>query len=141
AKRIKEELALLPPLTVPKLTLPKDRQEAMTGTLYRKTSQLLDTLQQMSANSKVVDITHKKGGNPASQLLEQTARLQALSDTIDKLKVGFFSSVMSSAGGDSGVMSSAGGDSGVMSSAGGDSGVMSSAGGDSSVMSSAGGDS
>ncbi|CAJ0947378.1 unnamed protein product [Ranitomeya imitator] len=53
----------------------------MSGTLYRKTSQLLDTLQQMSANSKVVDITHKKGGNPATQLLEQTARLQTLSDT------------------------------------------------------------
>ncbi|XP_069601171.1 dynactin subunit 1 isoform X1 [Ranitomeya imitator] len=86
AKHIKEELSLLPPLNVSKLTLPKDRQEAMSGTLYRKTSQLLDTLQQMSANSKVVDITHKKGGNPATQLLEQTARLQTLSDTIDKLK-------------------------------------------------------
>ncbi|XP_056401931.1 dynactin subunit 1 isoform X6 [Hyla sarda] len=86
AKHIKEELAMLPPLTIPKLTLPKDRQEAMSGTLYRKTSQLLDTLQQMSANSKVVDITHKKAGNPAAQLLEQTARLQSLSDTIDKLK-------------------------------------------------------
>ncbi|KAM3940012.1 dynactin subunit 1 isoform 5-T5 [Leptodactylus fuscus] len=86
AKRMKDELSLLPPLNLPKLTLPKDRQEAMTGTLYRKTSQLLDTLQQMSANSKVVDITHKKGGNPAAQLLEQTARLQALNDTIDKLK-------------------------------------------------------
>ncbi|XP_069833199.1 dynactin subunit 1 isoform X2 [Dendropsophus ebraccatus] len=86
AKRMKDELASLPPLTVPKLTLPKERQEAMSGTLYRKTSQLLDTLQQMSANSKVVDITHKKAGNPAAQLLEQTARLQCLSDTIDKLK-------------------------------------------------------
>lgn len=86
AKHMKEELSLLPPLIIPKLTLPKDRQEAMSGTLYRKTSQLLDTLQQMSANSKVVDITHKKGGNPAAQLLEQTARLQSLSDTIDKLK-------------------------------------------------------
>ncbi|XP_040275337.1 dynactin subunit 1 isoform X2 [Bufo bufo] len=86
AKRMKDELATLPPLNIAKLALPKERQEAMTGTLYRKTSQLLDTLQQMSANSKVVNITHKKGGNPASQLLEQTARLQALSDTIDKLK-------------------------------------------------------
>ncbi|XP_072262843.1 dynactin subunit 1 isoform X2 [Pyxicephalus adspersus] len=88
AKRMKEELASLPPLHVPKLTLPKDRQkeEVMSGTLYRKTSQLLDTLQQMSANAKVVDITHKKGGSPASQLLEQTARLKSLSETIDKLK-------------------------------------------------------
>ncbi|KAM4051890.1 LOW QUALITY PROTEIN: dynactin subunit 1-like, partial [Anomaloglossus baeobatrachus] len=86
AKHIKEELSLLPPLNVSKLTLPQRAAGAMSGTLYRKTSQLLDTLQQMSANSKVVDITHKKGGNPATQLLEQTARLQTLSDTIDKLK-------------------------------------------------------
>lgn len=88
AKRMKEELAALPPLHVPKLTLPKDRQreEVMSGTLYRKTSQLLDTLQQMSANAKVVDITHKKGGTPSAQLLEQTARLKSLSETIDKLK-------------------------------------------------------
>lgn len=86
AQRMKEELSALPPLHIPRLSLPRERQEAMTGTLYRKTSQLLDTLQQMSANSKVVDITHRKGGNPAAQLLEQTARLQTLSDTIDKLK-------------------------------------------------------
>ncbi|XP_053560342.1 dynactin subunit 1 isoform X2 [Bombina bombina] len=88
ANHIKEELSALPRLHVPKLTLPKDRQreEVMSGTLYRKTSQLLDALQQMSANAKVVDITHKKAGNPASQLLEQTARLKNLSDTIDKLK-------------------------------------------------------
>ncbi|XP_018424016.1 PREDICTED: dynactin subunit 1 [Nanorana parkeri] len=89
AQRMKEELAGLPPLHVPKLTLPKDRQreEVMSGTLYRKTSQLLDTLQQMSANAKVVDITHKKGGSPGAQLLEQAARLKSLSETIDKLKV------------------------------------------------------
>ncbi|XP_068129776.1 dynactin subunit 1 isoform X2 [Hyperolius riggenbachi] len=88
AQRMKEELAALPPLHVPKLTLPKDRQreEVMSGTLYRKTSQLLDTLQEMSANARVVDITHKKGGSPATQLLEQTARLKTLSETIDKLK-------------------------------------------------------
>ncbi|KAM4809119.1 dynactin subunit 1 isoform 2-T2 [Rhinophrynus dorsalis] len=88
ANHMKEELASLPPLHVPKLTLPKDRQreEVTSGTLYRKTSQLLDTLQQMSANAKVVDITHKKAGSPAAQLLEQTALLKSLSDTIDKLK-------------------------------------------------------
>lgn len=88
AKRMKEELASLPPLHVPKLTLHKDRQreEVMSGTLYRKTSQLLDTLQEMSANAKVVDITHRKGGTPSAQLLEQTARLRSLSETIDKLK-------------------------------------------------------
>ncbi|XP_063781467.1 dynactin subunit 1 isoform X9 [Pseudophryne corroboree] len=86
AHQMKEDLSALPPLCVPKLTLTKERQEVLSGTLYRKTSQLLDTLQQMSANAKVVDITHKKGGNPAGQLLEQTARLKSLSDTIDKLK-------------------------------------------------------
>ncbi|KAM4708799.1 dynactin subunit 1 isoform 3-T3 [Discoglossus pictus] len=88
ANRIKEELSALPALHVPKLTLSKDRQreEAMSGTLYRKTSQLLDTLQELSANAKVVDITHKKTGSPAAQLFEQTARLKTLSDTIDKLK-------------------------------------------------------
>ncbi|XP_075039386.1 dynactin subunit 1 isoform X3 [Mixophyes fleayi] len=87
ALQMKEELSALPLLNIPKLTLTKDRQEVLSGTLYRKTSQLLDTLQQMSANAKVVDITHKKGsGSPAGQLLEQTARLKSLSDTIDKLK-------------------------------------------------------
>ncbi|XP_040191611.1 dynactin subunit 1 isoform X3 [Rana temporaria] len=88
AQRMKEELSSLPLLHVPKLTLPKDRQreEIMSGTLYRKTSQLLDTLHQMSANAKVVDITHKKGGTPSAQLLEQAARLKSLSETIDKLK-------------------------------------------------------
>ncbi|XP_077334630.1 LOW QUALITY PROTEIN: dynactin subunit 1-like [Lithobates pipiens] len=88
AQRMKEELSSLPLLHVPKLTLPKDRQreEIMSGTLYRKTSQLLDTLHQMSANAKVVDITHKKGGTPSAQLFEQAARLKSLSETIDKLK-------------------------------------------------------
>ncbi|KAE8628746.1 hypothetical protein XENTR_v10000196 [Xenopus tropicalis] len=88
AHQIKADLASLPALHVPKLSLPKDRQreEALSGTLYRKTSQLLDALQQMSANAKVVDIAHKKAGSPAVHLLEQTARLKSLSDTIDKLK-------------------------------------------------------
>ncbi|KAM5125396.1 dynactin subunit 1-like, partial [Mantella aurantiaca] len=88
AQQMKEALASLPPLHVPKLTLPKDRQreEIMSGTLYRKTSQLLDTLMQMSANAKVVTLNHKNGVSPAAQLLEQTARLKSLSDTVDKLK-------------------------------------------------------
>ncbi|KAG8453243.1 hypothetical protein GDO86_000031 [Hymenochirus boettgeri] len=88
AQHMKEELSSLPALHIPKLTLPKERQreEPLSGTLFRKTSQLLDALQQMSANARVVDITHKKPGNPAAQLLEQTARLKSLRDTIDKLK-------------------------------------------------------
>uniref|UniRef100_A0A8D0G1V0 Dynactin subunit 1 n=1 Tax=Sphenodon punctatus TaxID=8508 RepID=A0A8D0G1V0_SPHPU len=87
--QMKTELASLPPLHIPKLSLPKDRQgeEVVSGTLYRKTSQLLETLYQMSANSKVVDITRKRAaGSPAAQLLEQVARLKSMSETIDKLK-------------------------------------------------------
>ncbi|XP_048366143.1 dynactin subunit 1 isoform X2 [Sphaerodactylus townsendi] len=87
--QMRKELALLPPLRVPKLSLPKDRQaeEVFSGSLYHKTSQLLETLYQMSANAKVVDVTRQKTAvSPAGQLLEQTARLKALSDTIERLK-------------------------------------------------------
>ncbi|XP_054845711.1 dynactin subunit 1 isoform X2 [Eublepharis macularius] len=87
--QMRKELASLPPLRVPKLSLPKDRQgeEVVSGALYRKTSHLLETLYQMSATAKVVDITRQKTGvSPAAQLLEQTARLKALSETIEKLK-------------------------------------------------------
>ncbi|XP_050800837.1 dynactin subunit 1 isoform X10 [Gopherus flavomarginatus] len=87
--QMKAELAALPPLHVPKLSLPEERQgeEVASGTLYRKTSQLLQTLYQMSANAKVVDVTRRSSaGSPAAQLLEQTARLKSLSSTIDKLK-------------------------------------------------------
>nr|XP_033809846.1 dynactin subunit 1-like isoform X2 [Geotrypetes seraphini] len=89
AAQINAELGALPPLHIPKLAVPKERQAAdlISSTLYRKTSQLLEALQQMSANAKVVDITHKRTGSPAAQLLEQTVRLQSLSETIDKLKV------------------------------------------------------
>ncbi|XP_068800058.1 dynactin subunit 1 isoform X7 [Struthio camelus] len=87
--QMKMELEGLTPLHVSKLSLPKDRQgeDVASGTLYRKTSQLLETLYQMSANAKVVDITRKKSaGSPAARLLEQTARLKSLSDSIDKLR-------------------------------------------------------
>uniref|UniRef100_A0A3B4X781 Dynactin subunit 1 n=1 Tax=Seriola lalandi dorsalis TaxID=1841481 RepID=A0A3B4X781_SERLL len=65
------------------------RPEVLSSALYRKTDQLLETLLQMSANVKVVDITGKSPGislTPGAQLLEQTARLQSLSDTLDRLK-------------------------------------------------------
>nr|XP_034995169.1 dynactin subunit 1 isoform X3 [Zootoca vivipara] len=87
--QMRRELALLTPLRVPKLSLAKDRQgeEVVSSSLYRKTSQLLETLHQMSANTKVVDITRQRTAtSPAAQLLEQTARLKSLSETIDKLK-------------------------------------------------------
>ncbi|KAF7252654.1 Dynactin subunit 1 [Varanus komodoensis] len=115
--QMRRELASLSPLHVPKLSLPKDRQgdEAVSSSLYRKTSQLLETLYQMSANATVVDITRQRTGmpgvgpgggagprppslphrsallrlaaaSPAAQLLEQTARLKSLSEAVDKLK-------------------------------------------------------
>ncbi|XP_070612894.1 dynactin subunit 1 isoform X2 [Erythrolamprus reginae] len=88
--QMRRELASLPPLTVPKLSLPKDRQpgdEVVSSSLYRKTSRLLETLYQMSANAQVVDITRRKAvGSPAAQLLEQTTRLASLSEAIEKLK-------------------------------------------------------
>lgn len=88
ASQMKAELEALPPLYVPKLPVLKDgqREEVMSSSLYRKTNQLLKALQQMSVTAKVVDITHKKAGSPAAQLLEQMARLNSLNETIEKLK-------------------------------------------------------
>eukprot|EP00063_Salmo_salar_P087863 XP_014062698.1 PREDICTED: dynactin subunit 1-like isoform X5 [Salmo salar] len=96
AEKMRAQLASLPPLHVPKLPL----REASTsppaegplhGALYRKTDQLLGTLLKMSAAVKVVDITGKTPGgrdvvSASAQLLDQTARLQSLSDALDKLK-------------------------------------------------------
>uniref|UniRef100_A0A8C5RV48 Dynactin subunit 1 n=1 Tax=Laticauda laticaudata TaxID=8630 RepID=A0A8C5RV48_LATLA len=87
--QMRRELASLPPLHIPKLSLPKDRQgeEVVSSSLYRKTSRLLETLYQMSANAQVVDITRRKAvGSPAAQLLEQTTRLASLREAIEKLK-------------------------------------------------------
>nr|XP_033809739.1 dynactin subunit 1-like isoform X2 [Geotrypetes seraphini]XP_033809751.1 dynactin subunit 1-like isoform X2 [Geotrypetes seraphini] len=88
AAQMNAELGALPPLHISKLAFPKEGQVAavIPNTLYRKTNQLLEILQLMSASAKVVDITHKKTGSPAAQLLEQTVRLQYLGETIDKLK-------------------------------------------------------
>ncbi|NXN14444.1 DCTN1 protein, partial [Indicator maculatus] len=95
--QMKMELASLAPLQVPKVSLPKNRQgEGLaTQTLYRKSSQLLETLYQMSANAKVLDMKQNKSAasplSPAARsssarLLEQTARLCALKNTIDTLR-------------------------------------------------------
>ncbi|XP_009330389.1 PREDICTED: dynactin subunit 1 [Pygoscelis adeliae] len=64
--QMKMELASLTPLQVPKVSLPKNKQGEGLAThmLYRKTSQLLETLYQMSANAKVVDMKQtKSAGN------------------------------------------------------------------------------
>ncbi|XP_055087098.1 dynactin subunit 1 isoform X2 [Periophthalmus magnuspinnatus] len=85
AERMRAQLASLPPLHVTKLPS-KGSPEVISSALYRKTDQLLETLLQMSANVKVVDVTGKSPVTPSAQLLEQTARLQSLSDTLDRLK-------------------------------------------------------
>ncbi|XP_026194838.1 dynactin subunit 1 isoform X3 [Anabas testudineus] len=87
AEKMRAQLASLPPLHVSKLpSRDRGRPEVLSSALYRKTDQLLETLLQMSANVKVVDITGKSPVTPSAQLLEQTARLQSLNDTLDRLK-------------------------------------------------------
>ncbi|XP_034432648.1 dynactin subunit 1 isoform X11 [Hippoglossus hippoglossus] len=87
AEKMRAQLAALPPLHVNKLpSRDGGRPEVLSSALYRKTDQLLETLLQMSANVKVVDVTGKSPVTPSAQLLEQTARLQSLSDTLGRLK-------------------------------------------------------
>uniref|UniRef100_A0A671WPQ6 Dynactin subunit 1 n=1 Tax=Sparus aurata TaxID=8175 RepID=A0A671WPQ6_SPAAU len=86
--QMRAQLASLPPLHVTKLpSRDGGRPEVLSSALYRKTDQLLETLLQMSANVKVVDITGKSPVTPSAQLLEQTARLQSLSDTLTKIQL------------------------------------------------------
>ncbi|EPY87368.1 dynactin 1 isoform 2 isoform 3-like protein [Camelus ferus] len=90
--QMKASLAALPPLHVAKLSLPPHEgpgSELATGALYRKTAQLLETLNQLSTHTRVVDITRASPAakSPSAQLLEQVAQLKALSDTVEKLKV------------------------------------------------------
>ena len=59
---MRAQLASLPPLHVTKLPSGDGRPEVLSGALYRKTDQLLETLLQMSANVKVVDVTGKSPG-------------------------------------------------------------------------------
>ncbi|XP_046723728.1 dynactin subunit 1 isoform X3 [Silurus meridionalis] len=87
AEKMHAQLSSLPPLNVSKLNWREGcRPEVLSSALYRKTDQLLETLLQMSANIKVVDITGKSPVSPSAQLLEQTARLQSLGETLDRLK-------------------------------------------------------
>ncbi|XP_068163809.1 dynactin subunit 1-like isoform X3 [Antennarius striatus] len=90
AEKMRAQLASLPPLCPPKLqqvtkdgTLPP---EGLNTGIYRRTEQLLATLLKLSADVKVVDVTGKTAVSASAQLLEQTARLQSLSDALDKLK-------------------------------------------------------
>ncbi|KAG2466100.1 DCTN1 protein, partial [Polypterus senegalus] len=87
AEKMNAQLASLPPLRVSKLPLKEGLgKELQSSALYRKTNQLLETLLQMSASTKVIDITGKTPGSPTAQLLEQTARLKSMSETLEKLK-------------------------------------------------------
>ena len=63
--QMKASLAALPPLHVAKLSvLPHEGpgRELATGALYRKTNQLLETLNQLSTHTHVVDITRTNPG-------------------------------------------------------------------------------
>uniref|UniRef100_A0A8C2LSC9 Dynactin subunit 1 n=1 Tax=Cricetulus griseus TaxID=10029 RepID=A0A8C2LSC9_CRIGR len=89
--QMKASLAALPPLHVAKLSVPPHEGpggELIAGALYRKTSQLLETLNQLSTRTHVVDITRASPAakSPSAQLMEQVAQLRSLSDTIEKLK-------------------------------------------------------
>lgn len=65
AEKMRTQLAALPPLHVTKLpSRDGGRPDVLSGALYRKTDQLLETLLQMSANVKVVDVTGKSPGTP-----------------------------------------------------------------------------
>lgn len=62
---MKASLAALPPLHVAKLALPPHEgpaSELAAGVLYRKTSQLLETLNQLSTHTHVIDITRSSPG-------------------------------------------------------------------------------
>eukprot|EP00076_Gallus_gallus_P031289 XP_015156796.1 dynactin subunit 1 isoform X7 [Gallus gallus] len=87
--QMKLELAGLKPLQVAKVSLPQSKQGEgpATLTLYRKSTQLLETLYQMSTNAKVVDTKQTKSGrSAAARLLEQTARLWAMKGSIEALR-------------------------------------------------------
>lgn len=60
---MRAQLASLPPLHVSRRPSRDGGQpEVLSSALYRKTDQLLETLLQMSANVKVVDVTGKSPG-------------------------------------------------------------------------------
>ncbi|XP_077357539.1 dynactin subunit 1-like isoform X3 [Festucalex cinctus] len=90
AEKMNAQLASLPPLRPAKLhQVSKDSSmppEGLNVGIYRRTDQLLTTLLKLSAEVKVVDITGKTSVSASAQLLEQTARLQNLSNALAKLK-------------------------------------------------------
>ncbi|KAI7814669.1 dynactin subunit 1a [Triplophysa rosa] len=88
AEKMRDQLASLPPLRVSSVTAVREgiTSDALSGSLYRKTDLVLNKLLKMSAGVKVVDITGKTPASASAQLLEQTARLKSVKETLDKLK-------------------------------------------------------
>lgn len=90
AEKMRAQLASLPPLCPPRLPQASKESsmppEGLNTGIYRRTDQLLATLLKLSSEVKVVDITGKTTVSAGAQLMEQTARLQNLSDALDKLK-------------------------------------------------------
>ncbi|KAK3094997.1 hypothetical protein FSP39_008880 [Pinctada imbricata] len=105
ADRMKEQVAKLPVLRVPKSPAPGtwklgDLPEGMAGKeefgkLYKETSNLLMEVNRMCACPKVVDITKRKPGqepvtetgNPARELVARTAKLTLLEKKTQELQV------------------------------------------------------
>ncbi|XP_028854196.1 dynactin subunit 1 isoform X3 [Denticeps clupeoides] len=85
AEKMCSQLASLPPLCVPRLA-GHGATGVQSGALFRKAQQLLETLQQMSANVRVVDITGKSPVSSSALLLEEATRLQSLSETLERLQ-------------------------------------------------------
>ncbi|XP_052636889.1 dynactin subunit 1 isoform X2 [Harpia harpyja] len=87
--QMKMQLASLPPLQVPKVSLLKNRQGEGLGThaLYRKANELLQTLYHMSATTKVLDMKQiQSARNSTAWLVEQKARLLSLKNSVDTLR-------------------------------------------------------
>lgn len=69
--QMKLELASLAPLQVPRVAVARERpgEGLPTQSLYRKTTQLLETLYQLSANAKVVDMRQSKSSRSYMKFL------------------------------------------------------------------------
>lgn len=79
AEKMRAQLASLPPLHVTKLpSRDGGRPEVLSSALYRKTDQLLETLLQMSANVKVVDITGKSPGKRLHMSISHLRRIKSI---------------------------------------------------------------
>ncbi|XP_069779442.1 dynactin subunit 1-like isoform X2 [Narcine bancroftii] len=95
AAQMRAELAALPPIHVPKMSVSRasKAEDVAIGALSRKAGELLQNLQQISAGVRVVDVSEQaKGGvverrqNPTAQLMAQATRLQQLQQSVEHIK-------------------------------------------------------